>query len=58
MRHTPIPCPVCRRPLTRVIETRPYQHTIKRRRECPNGHRATTREALEVRTPDMVVEAA
>lgn len=41
-----IPCIVCGDARSRVVDTRgtPSQE-IRRRRECPNGHRYTTYEA-------------
>ena len=45
-RRVPFPCPQCGFPLSRVIETLPWQGTIRRRRRCENGHVAETREAL------------
>lgn len=42
--RTPIPCPRCGKPLTRVIDTKPWQKGVLRRRECPEGHRANTIE--------------
>ena len=46
-RHVPFPCPVCGQPMAKVIDTRPYQGTLRRRRSCPAGHIAITREALQ-----------
>ena len=46
-RHVPFPCPACKKPMTKVIDTRPYQGTLRRRRACPDGHVAVTRETLQ-----------
>lgn len=43
-RRTPILCPTCQKPMTRVVDTRPWQAGILRRRECAAGHRQTTLE--------------
>ena len=45
-RRSPIPCPVCTKPLTRIVESVPWQGGIRRRRICPDGHVAITREVL------------
>lgn len=37
-------CPECGEPLTKVTDSRPVEDAVRRRRECPNGHRATTFE--------------
>lgn len=46
-RRTPFLCPVCGLTMTRVVETVARQHTIRRRRLCPEGHRVTTVERIE-----------
>ena len=45
-RRTPILCPTCTKPLSRVVESIPWQGGIRRRRVCPDGHAAITREVL------------
>jgi len=39
-----LPCPVCGRLSARVTDTRGAGDIIRRRRECPEGHRWTTVE--------------
>lgn len=39
-----IECPHCGIPLSRVCDTRHKAQSIRRRRECANGHRFTTDE--------------
>ena len=41
-------CPTCGRPLSCVLETRVQPDHTRRRRECPQGHRFTTREEVVV----------
>lgn len=42
-------CPQCAKQDTRVVDSRPEEMSIRRRRECGNcGHRYTTYERLEV----------
>lgn len=50
---TPILCPTCQEPMRRVVNTVQWQCSTRRRRECPNGHRVWTREAVE-ETPQPV----
>ena len=46
------PCPQCPEQLVSVIETSGRADgTVRRRRECPNGHRATTWEVLAPEPP-------
>lgn len=44
LRRSPILCPECQQPMAHVVDTRPWQSGILRRRECPKGHRTTTLE--------------
>lgn len=56
-----IPCPECGSLESRVYNSRPRDGTMWRRRECANGHRFTTTEAVTfVRGPaiDIVVNEA
>jgi hypothetical protein len=43
-------CPDCGESLSKVIDSRPADDEIRRRRECPNGHRSTTYEYILKRT--------
>ena len=45
-RHVPFACAVCGRPMSKVIETREWQGTIRRKRRCDAGHVITTRETV------------
>jgi transcriptional regulator NrdR family protein len=44
VRRVPILCPTCGKAMARIVDTRPWQSGILRRRECPDKHRATTLE--------------
>lgn len=39
-------CPTCGEPDSYVVDTRYKRGAIRRRRECPNGHRYTTAERV------------
>jgi transcriptional regulator NrdR family protein len=41
-----IPCPLCESTLSDVMESRPTNGAIRRRRKCFNGHTYTTREEV------------
>ena len=44
----PLACPACGETLREVIDSRPSNEGWRRRRECRNGHRATTYEMVVV----------
>ncbi len=45
-----IPCPFCGSTYSAVCDSRPDDEgRIRRRRECRNGHRFTTREAVDLK---------
>lgn len=39
-------CPTCHQDFTKILETRDYGNRVRRRRECPLGHRFKTIEKL------------
>lgn len=43
-------CPICNDGGTRVIDSRMWRTKdgVRRRRECPNGHRFTTSETIDL----------
>ena len=41
-----IDCPACGEVMADVVDTRESHGRIRRRRRCPNGHRATTVEYI------------
>lgn len=43
-RQTPILCPECSQAMTTVTQTRVVQGALRRRRQCPAGHRIWTKE--------------
>lgn len=45
-RRTPILCPTCGKPMTRVVETVPWQGTVRRKRACADGHSMLTKEVF------------
>ena len=45
-RRTPFLCPECGAQVVRVLESRPWQGAIRRRRVCPAGHVIWTRETV------------
>lgn len=47
--HVGVICPECGASLNSVSDTRNGDGFIRRRRECPNGHRTTTYEILASR---------
>lgn len=43
-------CPACHAPDSRVLDSRPRDYGVRRRRQCSAcGHRFTTRETLAIR---------
>ena len=49
-----LPCPDCGAPLKKVIDSRRGEDAIRRRRECVNGHRATTYEYVAARLDHLL----